>query len=325
MITLSQNEQPLPKVTVLLAAYNGVQWLDEQVDSILGQAGVDITLVVSVDQCDDGTYAWFETRAQTEQRITLLPNVKFGSAAQNFFHLIRAAVADKADYICLADQDDIWLESKTMRAISWLNEQQADGYSSDVLSFWPDGKERLIIKSQPQRAKDYLLEAPGPGCTFLLNRPLFSAFQQFVNQYQPDVASLYYHDWFIYAFARAHGFRWVIDDHAMVRYRQHHANEQGANVGWKSKFKRAQTVLVGNWFDQVYRTAVLLSPDDPQAKALANQLRQGRLGFIRLALESFDYRRKRKERWLLMVSCLAVALIGFKPPTFNRSLERDKS
>ena len=40
-----------PRVTVLMATYNGMAeggaWLDEQVDSVLAQVGVDVHLVVS--------------------------------------------------------------------------------------------------------------------------------------------------------------------------------------------------------------------------------------------------------------------------------------
>lgn len=34
----------IPRVAVLLAAYNGMQWIEEQVDSILNQQGVAVTL-----------------------------------------------------------------------------------------------------------------------------------------------------------------------------------------------------------------------------------------------------------------------------------------
>ncbi|HBN14018.1 MAG TPA: glycosyl transferase, partial [Pseudohongiella sp.] len=46
---------PLQRVAVLLAAYNGMQWLPEQLDSILSQVGVDVTVYVSTDRSSDGT------------------------------------------------------------------------------------------------------------------------------------------------------------------------------------------------------------------------------------------------------------------------------
>jgi rhamnosyltransferase len=38
-----------PKVGVLLAAYNGMQWIEQQLKSIIDQEGVDVTIFVSVD------------------------------------------------------------------------------------------------------------------------------------------------------------------------------------------------------------------------------------------------------------------------------------
>ena len=44
-----------PKVTVLLASYQGIPWIDEQIDSILQQQNVNVELTISDDLSDDGT------------------------------------------------------------------------------------------------------------------------------------------------------------------------------------------------------------------------------------------------------------------------------
>ena len=68
---------PRPRVTVLMATYNGMAeggaWLDEQVDSVLAQVGVEVRLVVSDDASSDGTRAHLEERASVDPRITVLP------------------------------------------------------------------------------------------------------------------------------------------------------------------------------------------------------------------------------------------------------------
>ena len=54
---IEDGAMPRPRVTVLMATYNGMAeagaWLDEQVDSVLAQAGVDVSLVVSDDASTD--------------------------------------------------------------------------------------------------------------------------------------------------------------------------------------------------------------------------------------------------------------------------------
>ena len=83
---------PRPRVTVLMATYNGMAeggaWLDEQVDSVLAQVGVDVRLVVSDDASSDGTRAHLEARAAADPRITVLPQ-RDGTpgVTGNFLHL----------------------------------------------------------------------------------------------------------------------------------------------------------------------------------------------------------------------------------------------
>jgi rhamnosyltransferase len=64
-------KQTLPTFAVCLAAFNGTRWLSEQMDSILNQQGVLVTVFVSVDLSSDGTEEWFNQRGLSERRIIL--------------------------------------------------------------------------------------------------------------------------------------------------------------------------------------------------------------------------------------------------------------
>ena len=46
----------LPKIAVLLAAYNGEYWIMDQINSILKQNNVQVDIFVSIDLSSDGTY-----------------------------------------------------------------------------------------------------------------------------------------------------------------------------------------------------------------------------------------------------------------------------
>lgn len=164
-----------PEVAVLMAVCNGRQWLPAQVDSILGQSGVDISLYLSIDPSKDESELYCRQLAESSDRVILLSGSGPGNAAANFFRLIRHVDINRYDYIALADQDDIWLDDKLRYAIQRLNEEKADGFSSSVEAFWPNGKRRLVRKDYPQRKWDYLFESPGPGCTFVLNSRLSGA------------------------------------------------------------------------------------------------------------------------------------------------------
>lgn len=201
-----------PKIAVLLAAYNGMQWIEEQLTSILDQTAVDVTVYISVDPSTDGTEAWCTAFAVSHPNIIILPEAgKFGGAARNFFRLIRDVDYCAYDFIALADQDDLWNADKLQRAVAAIQNRRVDAYSSNVTAFWPDGRTHLLDKAQPQVEWDFLFEAAGPGCTYVFNRGLADALKlsMLANWQQLQTVSL--HDWYCYAFARSHGYRWYID------------------------------------------------------------------------------------------------------------------
>lgn len=237
---------PLPIVCVLLATYNGANWIDTQLRSIFEQTGVDVRVAVSDDQSTDATLAlvgaWAERAA-----VTLLPPsaARFGSAHRNFLRLIRDASLGDSAFVALADQDDVWLSHKLARAVHCLRSLDAGGYSSDVTAFWPDGRRRLIRKSQPQRTDDHLFGSPGPGCTFVMPREAFDRMRAWVRENFDRMQDIWVHDWLIYGYVRGNGLRWHIDDRPNMLYRQHSNNEIGVNAGWRAALRRLRHVRSG--------------------------------------------------------------------------------
>lgn len=239
-----------PKVAILLATFNGLYWLSEQIESILNQKGVEVTVFVSDDLSQDTTYEFLEEFANNQSQIKILPQkVKLGSAGKNFYRLIQDVDIAQFDFIAFADQDDIWESDKLIRHVHLARQHGADGVSSDVMAFWPDGKRKLIIKSQLQQKWDFLFESAGPGCTFLMTPWLVNKVrEQLLNENSPakDVSL---HDWLTYAVCRANGGKWVIDSAPSLRYRQHNSNVIGANVGLKAKWARLKK-LRQSWYRQ---------------------------------------------------------------------------
>jgi len=78
------------RVGVLFAAYNGLNWIDEQVVSILNQEHVSVHIFISVDLSSDLTYEWCKQLEEVNQNITVLEyGERFGGAAKNFYRLIK--------------------------------------------------------------------------------------------------------------------------------------------------------------------------------------------------------------------------------------------
>jgi rhamnosyltransferase len=229
----------MKRVAVLLATYNGEVWLAEQLSSIQAQTDINLDIYISDDLSIDRTYSIVSAYTENHFNIRLLPSKsKFGSAAANFFRLLRDADLTQVDYVGLSDQDDIWFEDKLIHAITLINQRNVDAYSSNVTAFWLDGKQKLINKAQTQQQFDYMFESAGPGCTFVLTKKVALELQQFLIANQKKCQQVALHDWFIYAFARSRGFKWFIDSESHMLYRQHADNVVGANVGLKAKLVR---------------------------------------------------------------------------------------
>nr|WP_320051337.1 glycosyltransferase [uncultured Desulfuromonas sp.] len=246
-----------PHVFVLLAAYQGRRWLNEQIDSILNQCQVNVHLYISIDPGEDNTEQLCREWAAQDARVHVLPLAgSFGCAAKNFYHLLHQVDLSAADYVSFADQDDIWSLDKLSRACEVLQKGYS-GYSSNVTAFWPDGRRTLIDKAQPQRDFDYLFEAAGPGCTYVLDQTLAMALQQDIQRHYADVEAIYFHDWLFYAYARAGGYRWFIDSHSGLLYRQHEHNHTGVHQGFGASLKRLQMVMSHKYRAETIRIARL--------------------------------------------------------------------
>jgi rhamnosyltransferase len=236
----------LPHVTVLLATYNGMRWLNQQLSSILHQKDVEVNIIALDDESSDGTYDWLVEQATGEPRLTVLPRQgSSGSSAANFYRLITFA-AKKLDpgstrLFAFADQDDVWHPGKLARHARLLAEGGYAGVSSSVTSFTPDGKTALVRKDFPQRQLDYIFESPGPGSTFLITAELLrtTADRLGVSEWAPRVE---FHDSLVYALARGRGMPWLIDGEPTVNYRQHDDNVMGSNIGVSSALARLKLI-----------------------------------------------------------------------------------
>ncbi len=301
-------EEKRPRFAVCLAAYNGMAYIVEQIETILLQKNVDFQVFVSVDKSTDGTENCLTEWALYEPRLTLLPfGQRFGGAGPNFYRLLRDIDLTGFDYLSFADQDDIWQPDKLWRAHCLLTVQDATGYSSNFTAFWPSGKSRLINKAWPQRSWDFLFESAGPGCTYVLHSSLALPLQRLVCDADKSLLLIDYHDWLTYAFARFHKFTWVIDDWSSMRYRQHAYNQIGVNAGWRSLWFRVRKILSGYGFEQSLLIADLIHASS--LPVVQSGLRGCRPGYLWLAFRAKQCRRKPIDQMWFFISCVLLAMV----------------
>ena len=229
-----------PHVTILLATYNGAQYLSEQLNSIVQQTHKHRELVASDDGSTDLTLEILR-----QYPIKIHYGKQQGYAA-NFLYLIDL-VDDSSDYYAFADQDDFWESDKLQRALEALkeipNEQPALYCGRTLLvdeQLTPLGLSPLFKK--PSGFLNALVQNIGGGNTMVFNRAAFLLLCQTQNQH-----TIVAHDWWAYLLVSGAGGRVIYDPTPALRYRQHQDNLIGSNVSWLARFYRIRMLFQGRW------------------------------------------------------------------------------
>lgn len=297
------------KVCILLAAYNGEAYIEEQIRSIYAQNSVNVSLFVSVDLSKDRTLDICQSLKAEFQSLHILEYGKrYGSAGANFLRLLTEVDFSAFEFVALADQDDIWLSDKIKYSIETMQASDAGAVSTDVTAFWLNGSECLITKSQPQVEYDYLFESAGPGCTYLLSLDTAQKLQVFLKEHRENFGLIHWHDWLIYAFCRSRNIKWVISPVSTMRYRQHGNNDTGANSGLKPFLDRVKKILFGDGLKLVINQAEFLglSSLEPIKRLVSGK----RTDFLWLAANSFRFRRKLSEKMKAFTAFIILSVKG---------------
>lgn len=309
---MTASKNPILKVIILMACYNGKAYVAQQIASIARQKNCAIKLVISVDLSDDGTFDYIKDLSNQYAFIHLLSyGYRYGSAAANFYRLITETNIQGYDFIAFSDQDDIWNDDKLISHINLAKKYQADGVSSNVLAIWPNGQQKIITKSDAQTQYDYLFESAGPGCTYLLTPWLVNTIKQLLDNPASAAKHVALHDWLSYAVCRAHGKTWVIDSNISLKYRQHTHNVFGANSGLRAIKDRLSRLKSGWYKSEMIKITSICDAitNDSIYQSLLAALNKN--GFpARFTLISFcsQARRKFSER-IFLAGCILFGLL----------------
>src|SRR5665647_430445 len=103
-----------PKVTVLIAVYNGGRFLREALDSVLAQTFTDFELLVVNDGSTDETATILES--YSDQRIRVITNGKNIGVVGS---LRRGLNYARGEYIARIDADDIALPERLEKQVEY--------------------------------------------------------------------------------------------------------------------------------------------------------------------------------------------------------------
>lgn len=290
----------LIKVAVLLATYNGSDYIRSQINTILGQEGVSIDLYIRDDGSFDSTCEEINCYMYDERVHILCDNVKTGSAAGNFFRLLDNIKNFNYSYVAFADQDDVWFPEKIINAIRLIEHTNADAYSSNLISFDNGLQESYFINKYSRWAKfDYLFQGASAGCTYVLSSKATVLLVNVLNNFLTSFPVGYSHDWLIYAICRSHNLKWIHDNRAYIAYRQHGRNAFGAMPGFQGVLMRFKLARSGWYREQIQWNRQFLLQTRDELRVL-NAVKNFKLiDRLYLIINVLKFRRSKKDCFLI--------------------------
>ena len=286
-------------VVVLLATFNGEEFLERQLDSIYAQKDVSVTVYVRDDGSTDKTVTIINSYPAPPGRLVVLESTKNGgSAALNFMEMILQIDAQNGSCICFADQDDIWLPDKLKAALSRIF-GGCDLYSSSLTAFSEGKDDTSTIKGKVVFKKfDYLFQGLSAGCTYVLSQSFFTFVQEKIVANKSILEAGFSHDWLVYTLARSHEFSIYHDKNSYILYRQHANNVQGSLLGLRGILYRSKNIWAHWYYDQIIfnRNFIRNTPDET---AILRAVEYKNVGF--LITNCFKLRRG-------FLECLALLL-----------------
>lgn len=235
-------------VCILLASYNGENFISDQLDSLLAQSYTDWKLFIRDDGSTDKTISIITKYIAKDKRIKLLnDNKKNLGSCQNFARLM-SITRGQFQYTMFCDQDDFWLPGKieeTLIQMKQIEDQQENQVPVLVYTNfrYVDNSLKVILsKKKFQTTKvanlnfaHLLAQNPAYGCTMMLNKQL----AELVN-YIPVQAEN--HDYWVALIASAFGKISYLSTPTIL-YRQH-GNNISTNYNSNSLAKRFKRIVL---------------------------------------------------------------------------------
>lgn len=209
-------------VTVLLSTYNGEKYIEEQIQSLLTQKNIKLSIFARDDGSTDSTKQILD-KYKDEGVLTWYTGENL-KPAYSFLDLVNKA--PKSEYYAFCDQDDVWNDDKLECAVKAL-----ESYGNTNIPRLYCANYQLV-DSELQNLPDNghvstttfdaaLVSSCCTGCTVVFNRALLNI----LRMGTPKVIVM--HDDWVHKVCLAVGGTVFYDKSKVLKYRQHGNNADG--------------------------------------------------------------------------------------------------
>ena len=236
----------MKRVLVLLSAYNGEQFIKEQLDSLLTQVNVNVHILIRDDGSSDNTCEIINQYTNIIGNITLIKGKNIGCCS-SFYELAKFAY-DKFtqyDYYAFCDQDDVWMKGKLERACTKLDKFSS---SSSLLMYASayqmvdcnlNDIPTIMIPSNNSFGESLIIQTT-IGCTMVFNYKTLLLFLK------GNPNKMLMHDSWIYKMILGCGGTYVYDPRPSILYRQHTNNVKGADHNFYERWRQRWDNFIHN-------------------------------------------------------------------------------
>lgn len=261
------------KTSVVMATYNGEEYIKVQLESILKQTLLPDEIIISDDCSKDNTLSIVKKEMEKYHynNYTINVNKENVGTAHNFKNGLSHA---SGDYIFFADQDDIWILDKIEKMTNAINktEDTVDCLSGRLILIDKDGEtindDYLVKKINRNREtnnsnevkKDIFNMLPSKygahGCTMCISKNLARYYIEFIND---TGGALGGHDTFSTILSTSMGTCYNLD-YVTNKYRRHENNASKATNSYidimkkmSNKARLRPLKVYGNYYNYIIK------------------------------------------------------------------------
>ena len=257
------------KVSVAMATYNGMKYIEKQLDSIRNQYIMPDEVIICDDASTDGTADFINEYIEKYSLFgwKLFKNEENLGFKKNF---LKAISLTQGDYVFLCDQDDIWKTEKIEKVLSVMEENKdilslCSSFdfideNDNPLEFSNDGNsfnhgliEEKNVKGKLSKIsfKIVLHSNIAPGCATVIRKELKEKFSE-------NSRSLIAHDWELNLIAASENGLYFLNE-SLILYRIHSSNTLGLDSAShdrlgiaREKLEAGNALLAYGDFDAFY-------------------------------------------------------------------------
>lgn len=209
-------------VCIMLSAFNGEEYILEQLESINNQRNVSVICYIRDDGSNDNTKDIIKGYVYQHSNFKLIEGNNIG-VNRSFAELL-SIVPNDYEFYAFSDQDDIWLPNKLNQAIEKLSHIEKGIpalYCSNLTALFKNGKKIDVWRSMKLMGKKSLLiQNCAWGCTEVFN----NSAKNLCLTYPWKISSM--HDYWLHLLCAYFG-SVVYDVESSIIYRQHETNVVG--------------------------------------------------------------------------------------------------